>query len=216
MTTSSDTLILEAGMGRSASATTGGIAAVVLSILGLASVYPTFMLAVSTIAIGVALLFKGAALAAEYNEILARIDSGTLKHAEVSGGMSAELLAGGAGIVLGILGLLGVDTTILTAVAVIAFGSALVMSSGVTQRLNHLKIASSGAEDMAQRIAEEATSASVGAQVLVGLSAAVLGILSLIGMVPVTLALIGLLSIGAVSLLTGSAVGAKMVHMFRS
>ena len=208
-------MLLEAGMGRSASAATGGIAAVVLAIIGLANIYPDFMASVATIALGVALLFKGAAVAAEYRDLLAHMVSGKLKQAEVGGGMSAELLAGAAGIALGILALLGIETNILTPIAAIVFGVALLMSAGVTHRINHLKISNSGAEDTAQRVAEEATSVAIDAEMLVGIAAVVLGILSLVGLVPVTLTLVAMLSVGGASILVGSAVDSKMVHMFR-
>lgn len=215
MTMSTDTMLLEAGMGRSASAATGGIAAVVLTIIGLAHIYPTFMVSVATIALGIALLFKGASIAADYRDVLERMDSGALKKAELDGGMSAELIAGCAGIAMGILALLGIETTVLTPIAAIVFGVALLMSAGVTHRLNHLKISRSGAEDLAQRVAEEATGVAIEAEMLVAIAAVVLGILSLVGLVPVTLTLVAMLSIGAASMLVGSAVGSRMVNMFR-
>lgn len=140
MTISSERMLFEAGMGRSASAAIGGIAAVVLAIIGLAHVYPGFMASVATIALGVTFLFKGAAVATEYSDVLAHMDSGKLQRVEVGSGMSAELLAGCAGIALGILALLGIATMILTPIAAIVFGVALLMSAGVTHRLNHLKI----------------------------------------------------------------------------
>lgn len=209
-------IFFEATIGRSAAATSGGAAAIVLSILGLAGIYPMFMLPVATLAIGVAFLFKGAAVVADYTKALRHTDAGTLEQAEFSGGMSAEILAGAAGIVLGILGLLSHFAITLDACALIAFGGAQLMSSGVTHQLNQVKIAASGADNLAQRIAEEATMAANGSQILAGLAAAVLGILSLIGLAPVTLTLVGLLGIGGVNLLTGSALGSKMVHMFKA
>lgn len=215
MTMSTNTMIMEAGMGRSGAAAAGGIAAVVLAIIGLANVNPAFMASVATIALGIALLFKGAAIATEYRDVLSKLDSGTLQQAELGGGMSAELLAGGAGIALGILALLGIQTSILTPIAAIVFGVALLMSAGVTNRMNHLKIKSSGAEDMAQRIAEEATTVAVDAEMLVAIGAVVLGILSLVGLIPMTLTLVAMLAIGGASILVGSAVGSKMAHMFR-
>lgn len=209
-------LFFEATLGRSAAAMTGGAAAIVLSILGLAGIFPMFMLSVATLAIGVAFLFKGTAVAADYTKALKHTNAGKLEEAEFSGGMSAEMLAGAAGIVLGILALLSILPMTLGACALIAFGGAQLMSSGVTHRLNQVKIAQSGADDMAQQIATEATTAANGSQVLVGMAASVLGILSLIGLAPTTLALVGLLSLGGVNTLTGSALGTKMVHMFRA
>lgn len=215
-TSPSETLILKGGIGRSSSATIGGIVVIVLTILGLAGVFPGFMAAVSVIALGVALLLEGAAVAAEYDEVLTRMDPGALQHAELSGGMSAEMLAGGGGVVLGLLALIGVAPAVLMPVAVILFGASVAIGSGVTHRLNHLRIANSGASEKVQHIAEEATSTVAGADVLIGLGALVLGILGLVGVAPMTVTLVALLSIGAVSLLTGSVLGAKMVNMFRA
>jgi len=213
---SNRTLFFEATIGRSAAAASGGAAAIVLAILGLAGIYPMFMLAVATLAIGVTFLFKGAAAVADFAKALKHTRTGNLQEIEFGGGMSAEILAGGAGIVLGILTLLSVVPLALSACALLVFGGGLLMSSGVTHRLNQVKIATSSADDTAQRIAEEATAAANGAQVLTAIGAVVFGILSLVGLAPVTLTLIGLLSIGAVTTLTGSAIGAKMVHMFNA
>ena len=52
-----------------------------------------------------------------------------------AGGWSIVLLAGLAGIVLGILALLSVPSIQLVAIAVIAFGSALLISSNASMRL---------------------------------------------------------------------------------
>jgi hypothetical protein len=55
----------------------------------------------------------------------------------------------------------------------------------------------------------------MGTQVLVGLAAGVLGILALIGIAPTVLVLVGLLAIGASLILSGSAVGTRLISMFR-
>ena len=56
-------------------------------------------------------------------------------------------------------------------------------------------------------------SASIGAEVLVGLGAAVLGILALVGMAPVILTLVSLLSLGVTVLLSGTSLGGKMLNL---
>jgi hypothetical protein len=195
-------------LGRSVAGTIGGAAAVVLAILGLAGIYPHLLVSVATIAIGVSLLFKAIAIAAEYPRILARTDSSS---AELGGGMSAEFLAGCAGIVLGILALLGIEFEPLTSIAVIVFGCGLIMGSAVVSRLNALKASASGADSTAQKVVGEIVSGAMGMQVLVGVSAVVLGILSLIGIRPLTLTLVALLAIGASALLTGSAIAGKVI-----
>jgi hypothetical protein len=193
----------------------GGIAAIVLTILGLANVAPGFMLPIATIAVGAAMLFEGGSVAAEYSKVVSEASEGTFQTTEIGGGMTADMLAGIAGIVLGILALLGLDAAVLSASAVIVFGTALSLSSGMTSRLNDLKVESSGAQATAQRVAHEAVSAAAGTQVMVGLAAIVLGILSLVGIAPMILTLVALLAVGASVLLSGSALGGRLLTIFR-
>jgi hypothetical protein len=56
-------------------------------------------------------------------------------------------------------------------------------------------------------------SASIGAEVLAGLGAAVLGILALVGLAPVILTLVAMLTLGVTVLLSGSSFGGKMLNM---
>jgi hypothetical protein len=206
-----DKSMLEISLGRSLSGTIGGLAAVVLTILGLAKIYPFFMVSIATIAIGAVLLFKALAIAAEYPKFFSQ----TGARGELSSGMSAELLAGGAGIILGILSLLGIEFQPLTAIAVIVFGAGLVFGASIVKSLNMLKAQAAGAEIISQRVSEEIVAASMSTQVFVGVGAVILGILSLIGLQPIVLTLIALLAIGASSLLTGSAVTGRLVSILR-
>ena len=135
---------------------------------------------------------------------------------EVESGMSAEMLGGIAGIVLGILALIGLVPMLLVEVAAIVFGATLLLSSGTTHRLNEMiNLRASG--DHAQHVTHEAVAAATGADVLVGLGAIVLGILGLVGIASHTtplLALIAILAVGVAELLSGSAVGARMGTIF--
>ena len=172
------------------------------------------MLPIATIAIGVALVFEGGSIAAEYSRIISKTAENSTQTVEVGGGMTAEMLAGIAGIVLGILALLGLDSPTLSAAAVIVFGAALSLSSGMISRLNELKIEVSGAQRTAQKVAHEAVSAAAGTQVLVGLAAGVLGILALVGIAPTVLVLVGLLTVGTSLLLSGGAVSGRLISLF--
>jgi hypothetical protein len=189
----------------------GGAAALVLAILGLAAVVPQTLAAVATIAIGVALLAEGAAIASRYAHILMSREPTRLGTAEFGGGFSAEFVAGGAGVVLGLLALLGVAPVTLTAVAAIVFGGALLLGSAATSRLR-----TAGGRESETEMRREAIQAASGAQVLVGLGSAVLGIIALVGVVPETLALVALLSVGASVVLSGTAVTALMAHLLRA
>jgi len=203
----------EIGLGGSSVTVFCGAAVVVLSILGLVHVLPHVMMTVAVIAASATLLLRGAAVTGELHAILAKVGKGRLHHAEIGGGLSADILAGVAGIVLGILALLGLKPLLLCSIAIIVLGMGLSMGSGLLSRLNSIKIAAAAEEHFIQRIAEEASSAAVGAILLVGLAAIVLGILSLIGIVKIELIFVALLAIGGVSLLAGTAFGAKLIEM---
>ena len=95
----------------------GAIAIIVLSIIGLAGTAPETMLAIATIVIGAAILMQGANTASEYADLLTVEETHSAAPAGVGGGVTLEFLAGGAGVVLGILALLTPPTLVLTAAA---------------------------------------------------------------------------------------------------
>lgn len=214
MTSPEERHIAESVGSGSVAETVGGIAAIVLAILGLANINPPLMIPIATIAIGVALLFEGGSIAAEYSKIVAKSTESETQVVEMGSGMTSEMLAGIAGIVLGILALLGLASITLTASALIVYGAALALSSGMMSRLNNLKIENSSAHPTAQKVAHEAVSTATGTQVLVGMAAGVLGILALIGIAPTVLVLVGLLATGASLLLSGGAIGARLISLF--
>ena len=115
-----------------------GLAVVVLTILGLAEVSPTFLVALATIVFGVGLLLYGTAALSQLNAALARYSASEASLGGISSGWSTVFLAGVAGIVLGILALLGVSSTQLVAIAVIAFGASLLISSNAGMRMRIL------------------------------------------------------------------------------
>ena len=210
-----DKHIAESVGSASAAEIIGGIAAIVLTILGLAHVAPNLMLTIATIAIGVALVFEGGSIAVQFSRIISKTAENSAQTIEMGGGMTAEMVAGIAGVVLGILALLGLDPLTLSASAVVVYGAALSLGSGSTSRLNELKIEVSGAHQSAQKVAHEAVSAAAGTQVLVGLAAGVLGILALVGIAPMPLVLVGLLTVGTSLLLSGGAVGGRLISLFQ-
>lgn len=188
----------------------GGAAGLVLAILGLATVFPRTLGAIAAIAIGVALLAEGAAIAGRYARLVAGTEAGAAS-AELGGGTSAEFVGGAAGIVLGLLSLLGVAPLILPAVAALVFGAALLLGSGATWRLRAVQ-----ADEQRADPTREFVQAASGAQVLVGLGATVLGIIALVGIAPETLTLAALLSVGATVVLGGTAITARMAHVLRA
>lgn len=184
----------------------GGAAAVVLGILGLAEVSPMYLAPIATIVVGVALWFEGAAIVARYSRFVASEarSSAITEVPPVSSGIGAEFLGGAAGTVLGILALLGVASITLTSIAVIVYGAALLFGSGTPLRMNGMATEEDTSTPVHQ-VMREAAWASSGAQLLVGVGAAVLGILALVGFAPIILILSALLTVGATLALSGAA-----------
>jgi hypothetical protein len=191
-----------------------GAAAVVLAIIGLTGTYPGYMASVATIAFGVAMLAQGGAIAARYSRLIRETtpyewDSRT----EIGGGMGAEFLAGGAGVVLGILGLLGIAPATLLPIAVIVFGGALLLGSSATADLS--TVSAPPVNERFAHIARQASVAASGAQVLVGVTAIVLGIIALVGVDTLVVTLVALLVVGASVLFSGTAVSSRMASVMR-
>jgi hypothetical protein len=106
----------------------GGIAAIVLTILGLAHVAPVFLVAIALIAAGAAVVLRGAAIVRDFARLLQR--AGTTTAVPEVGGSSAlyvELLAGGAAIILGILALAGFASAVLVLIALPTLGSFILL-----------------------------------------------------------------------------------------
>ncbi|HUB63293.1 MAG TPA: hypothetical protein VL996_02440 [Methylocella sp.] len=201
----------------------GGIATIVLAVLGLAGVHPQMLISIATIIFGVALLIEGGTMITEY----VRVAFPTKSYAETadplnSNGLSALFLVGGAGIVLGVLAVLSVHPEVLTAIAVIAFGTGLVFSSNAVWHLHTLKhaaVLAAQAEEGrgGEAIASQMASGSAGLQALAGLTGGVLGILALVGtgVDSVALILIALLVFGGAILMTGSALTGTIVSFMK-
>lgn len=191
----------------------GGAAAVVLAIIGLADIEPIYMLTIATVVIGATLVAQAALTASEYSEVVAKSGAGQWLRAGFESELGAEAMAGGAAIVLGILGILDVHALALSAIAAIVLGVGFLLGSGVGARLNAVNVEMSSHHEMAKRLARVAASGAIGAQVLVGGAAVILGILALVGTHTQPLALTAMLVLGASALLSGGALGSKMASM---
>jgi len=199
--------------GFSADAVTSA-AALVLAILGLANVAPTYMLPIATILLGAALLVKGGSVASRFQQLIFETD-GREGEMELGGGMSAELLAGAAGIVLGILALINIVPVTLTAIAVIVFGGALLLGGGETYRLSHLHWPGQHWDERRLHAARVTAESAAGGESLVGIAAVVLGILALTGVNPAVLVFVGILCLGGAELVSGFASSAFMAILQR-
>jgi len=187
----------------------------VLSILALAGIMPMTMVAIATVGIGVSLLFIGGAIASRYSELIQQVTKGRVEIAEVSSGTTAESLGGAAGIALGVLALLGLIPMILIAAAVIVFGGAIIMGAGITERLSILEMEHAEENQLARRVMREIVNATSGVQVLAGLAAITLGILSLTGIRSQMMNNVGILVLSVSLLMSGTALGSRIFSMFR-
>jgi hypothetical protein len=192
-----------------------GLAVVVLAILGLANVAAGYLAAIATIVVGAALLLQISNTAAEYSWAFGKTTGTMVSAAELSGGMTVGLMAGGVGIVLGILALLGIATHVLISAALIVFGATLLLSAGVTAQVSWHRIGMSEAETAVQMMARQAATAASGAQALLGLATVVLGILALTISGSGVLILVALLAVGASLLLTSAAVAGAALSIAR-
>ncbi|MGH6796321.1 MAG: hypothetical protein ACREDM_09800 [Methylocella sp.] len=189
----------------------GGVATVVLSVFGLAGTRPGTMIAVAIIVFGVSLLIQGGTMASGYAGI--RFPAATPTTSEGST-LSAVFMAGAAGIILGILALLGLAAATLAPVAIIVFGAGLALSSTALSHLYAVRraVTASEAEPTtlagSEILASEMAYGSGGLQVLAGLAAIVLGILAIAGAGADDriLILVGLLVLGATLVITGGTI----------
>jgi len=199
----------------------GGAATIILAIVALSGVGQSMLAAIATVVFGAALLIQGGTMLTEFTKLMAPPSAaGPAEEVMAGGGLSSLFLVGAAGIVLGVLALVGISAQTLTATAVIAFGGALLLSSNSVWRLYRAKRASyrgeaaGGTPSGAEFLAGEMASGSSVLQCLSGLAAIVLGILAVTGTNASVLTLVALLVLGATVLLTGSTLsGAVMGFM---
>jgi hypothetical protein len=175
-----------------------GAAAIVLAIVGLSGVLPVTLGAIAAIVLGAGLFFEGVAIAAKWRSLFTQTNDGAVE-AEVGGGLSAEFYGGTAGVVLGILALIGIVSSVLLPVAAIVFGSAMLFGAGASARM-----------------AEGNGNGGLGligasGQVMVGLAGVVLGIVALAGGSSMVLTLVAFLTIGAGAFLSGGALAGRML-----
>jgi hypothetical protein len=193
----------------------GGIATIVLAVIALSGIKADVLLSIATIVFGAALLIQGGAMLSEFAQIEANAQTPT---AASGAGVSGLFLVGVAGIVLGVLALLGVHPLILTSVAAIAFGGALIVSASavwqlLTSRSMTTRFQSRGS--MLSAIASDVAAGSSGVQGAAGLAMIVLGILAVSGTFSLTLTLVALLVAGAAIVMTGSTLSGAMIGFMR-
>jgi hypothetical protein len=199
-----DNTVVEAEAGSVAEAV-GGAAAVVLAILGLLGLLPLTFNAIAAIALGVALLLGGAALARRYSRLVPAAAASRGRQ-EIAGALGLQAIAGVAAIVLGILALLRIDPLMLLGVTAIVLGAALVAAGGGMARLARSARWLRGEGDSVY--------AASGWEALVGIGAVELGIMALTGHAPLTLTLVAMLCVGAAILVGGTVLASRLFGVF--
>lgn len=189
--------------------TIGGFAALAVSIIGF-NYRPFTMASIATIAVGAALASQGTAIMARWQEALKRLEGSRFERRELVSGVSTEMFGGLAGIVLGILALIGVNPLVLLPVAAIVFGGALLLGGAAQPDLVYL---APERNPKLARMTYSAIQTSGGVMILVGVASAVLGILGVLRVGPVlTMTLAALMAIGAALLFAGGALTARFIH----
>jgi len=198
----------------------GGLATIVIAIVGLSGVNAPMLAAIATIVFGAALLIQGGTMLSEYARIMFPAGSTATQVEGFGGGsLSVVFLVAVAGIVLGVLALLGIQPTALIPIATIAFGSALLLSSNTVWQLHalgqeSLRSKAGAIPSSGDTLACELAFGSAGVQGLAGLAVIVLGVLALVGVANgLTLNLVAFVALGATLLLTGGALSATL-HSF--
>jgi hypothetical protein len=191
----------------------GAAAAVVLAVVGLGGAAPRAMMSSATLVLGTALLLDAGAVAARRRHLVREgvgADEPTIR-AVLAAGISAASLAGLAGIVLGILALAGLAPGRLCAVALVGFGLALLLESPEKELLAMQYRAPDGPRLRAT--IDEVLEVTAAGDVLVGLSAIMLGVIGLLAAGPTVPVLIGYVGVGTLMALGGAAYGASMGGM---
>src|SRR5690554_2732525 len=193
-----------------------GVGAATLGILGLVGILPSLFVTIGIITVGAGLMLAGGSIGAKYEEVLnsSSAETSTAGVAEASSGVTAETVGGAAGAALGILALLGVEAATLIPIALIVLGGAMAFGAGATRRLSQLMVAASGAPRYKQRAANESVRGAAFMQTIAGVGATVLGILTLVGVTTdVAINLVAVIVLGGGLLLSGMAVGGKLISM---
>jgi hypothetical protein len=180
-----------------------GAAALVLAIIGLAGMASMYMMTIGVIALGVAFLFDGAvALTRAWNGAGAGTE--TMAAGAADNQLSAEVLGGAAGVVLGVLALIGIVPQILCSCAILVFGACMLVATGGEGSTRRWHTAPGDEMKMVQADAESTFSES-GTRPLVALAAIVLGLLAIVNIASTLLTLIGVLVLGASFVINGPA-----------
>ena len=199
------------GMGITVDETIGGLALIVLGILGLARIDPLLLNSIATIVAGIALLVVSAGLSAGLARAITGSPTGAAIDVEPMGsGMNGGVVGGSVGVVLGILALIHVATATLIPVALIIFGAAVLFDFVAGVQMRSLMMLTPESSPQSAALAVSAASLSNTASIIVAVGLVTLGIIELVGVGSPILGSVALLGLGAYLFLEGSAVVARL------
>jgi hypothetical protein len=159
-------------------------AVIVLAVIALAGVSVHLLASIATIVIGVGLMVQAFNSAAE-SPNLTTASAG----ADHGGEVMVDCLCGLTGIVLGVLALVGINAAHLVPAAPIVFGGALLLGGSISMRPRNLPSVSPTRET--RIVSFQGSAAPSGLEILIGIAAIVLGILSLISATEAASILVG-------------------------
>jgi hypothetical protein len=189
-----------------------GIAVIVLAIIALAGVSAEALTSIAVIVIGVGLMVQAFNSAAEHSKMMTANPGTSIQAAEFGGDVMVDCLCGLTGIVLGILALVGINAAHLLPAALIVFGGALLIGGVTAMRPRTLSVSSPGTETAV--VTYQGSAAAGGMELLIGLAAIVLGILSLLVTGGWVLLLVGFIAVGAAMLLVSATFSGAVMRLF--
>ena len=189
-----------------------GIAVIVLTVLALAGISAEALASIAAIVIGVGLVVQAFNSAAEAARVMPANTAVSQQGVALGGEVMVDCLSGLTGIVLGILALVGINGAHLLPAALIVFGGSLLLNGAISMRPRTFPLGSARAET--QFVSYEGPAAASGAEVLIGLGAIVLGILSLMLVPSSLLVLVGFLAVGAALLLVSASFAGAVLRLF--
>lgn len=189
-----------------------GIAVIALTIIALAGVSVAVLTSIAAIVIGVGLIIQAFNSAAEEARVAVPGAGVREPGATFGGEVMVDCACGLTGIVLGILALLGINTAYLLPPALIVFGGSLLLSGAISMRPRTLTVSGPGTET--QIVSYRGSPAASGVEILVGLAALVLGVLSVIMAPHEVLLLVGFLAVGAALLVVSASFAGAAMRLF--
>jgi hypothetical protein len=190
-----------------------GIAAIVLAVIALAGISAPILAAIITIVIGVGLMVQAFNSAAEGSRAMSAGLAVNGPMTDIGGEVMVDCLTGITGIVLGVLALVGINAPHLIPVALIIFGGALLLGGAIAMRPKAASVAPA-APGQVQVVSYQGSAAVGGMEIMVGIAAIVLGILSLIFMTSWVLVLVGFIAVGAALLMVSTTFSGAVARMF--